>query len=332
MKRKYSLLSKKKSFSKNKKIIIFLVIVCLIALAIILPIVLNCGNICEESPSRCFKCKRKKGKEENETFIPKDIENKNIGVYLVNGQSNSVNASKYSDTRTFNNQDKVHVFYKGKTYNMENPLAGSEGKTDCVWKLLGEKMIEDNKHDHVVFAITGCGGACTKALLKHKKKFAKVYKDLIKKYDEIDGILYHQGESDSGLHKIKNTNDENEIRSSEYYKDFNTLMKPMVDNGYAKNKIYVSRVTMGCKYLNKKNINKNKKNIILDPMLGAIQDVLRDEYNAGPNTDTIGLIDRYDNCHFNDEGLNKHAKLWFKVLYPNTTDERLNELFPKLNL
>ena len=32
---------------------------------------------------------------------------------------------------------------------------------------------------------------------------------------------------------------------------------------------------------------------------------------------------------FNDEGLNKHAKLWFKVLYPGTTDERLNELFPE---
>lgn len=327
MKRKYSLLSKKKSFSKNKKIIIVLVIVCLIALAIILPIVLNCGNICDKVPTRCFKCTRNKGKQENETFIPKDIENKNIGVYLVNGQSNSVNYGKYSDTRTFNNQDKVHVFYKGKIYNMNNPLTGSEGKLDCVWKLLGDKMIEDSKHEHIVFALTGCDGACIKALLKHKKKFTNVYKDLIKKYGKIDGILYHQGESDSGSHKIKNTNDENEIRSSEYYKDFNTLMKPMVDDNYSKDKIYVSRVTMGCKYV-LKDVNKENTELILDPMLGAIQDVLRDEYNKGPDTDTLGLIYRFDNCHFNDEGLNKHAKLWFKVLYPNTTDERLNVLFP----
>jgi len=322
MKRKYSLLSKKKSFSRNKKIIIFSVIVCLIALAIILPIVLKKKNNC--LPQDGIRCQRNKGKQE--TFIPKDIENNNIGVYLVNGQSNSVNYGKYSDTRTFNNQYNVHVFYKGKTYNMNNPLAGSEGKLDCVWKLLGEKMIEDRKHDHVVFALTGCGSACIKDLLKYKEYFEDAYTELVEKYGKIDGILYHQGESDSGSHKIKNTNDENEIRSSEYYKDFNTLMKPMVDDNYSKDKIYVSRVTMGCKYV-LKDVNKENTELILDPMLGAIQDVLRDEYNKGPDTDTLGLIYRFDNCHFNDEGLNKHAKLWFKVLYPNTTDKRLNVLF-----
>ena len=331
MKRKYSLLSKKKSFRRNKNIIIILVIVCLIALAIILLLTLNiCGSICEGGPNMCFKCKRNKGKKENETFIPNNVENKNIGVYLVNGQSNSVNQGLYSDLRTFENQDKVHVFYKGKTYNMNNPLAGSYGSKDCVWKLLGDKMIKDKKHEHVVFVLTGCGGACIKALLKHKKKFVNVYKELKNKYGKIDGIFYHQGEANSGLHKINNIKDRNEIKSSEYYKDFNTLMKHMVDDNYSKDKIYVSRVTMECYYY-LKDVNKNKK-LKLDSTLEPIQDVLRDEYNAGPDTDTIGLIDRFDNCHFNDEGLNKHAKLWFKALYPDTTEGRLNELFPVLNL
>jgi len=35
---------------------------------------------------------------------------------------------------------------------------------------------------------------------------------------------------------------------------------------------------------------------------------------AGPDTDTIGLSDRYDGCHMAESGLIRHAELWIKAL------------------
>src|SRR5262249_22577875 len=44
---------------------------------------------------------------------------------------------------------------------------------------------------------------------------------------------------------------------------------------------------------------------VVDPRLGIF---------AGPDTDTIGFSDRYDNCHMAESGLIKHAKLWIEIL------------------
>jgi hypothetical protein len=35
---------------------------------------------------------------------------------------------------------------------------------------------------------------------------------------------------------------------------------------------------------------------------------------AGPDTDTIGLSDRYDGCHMAESDLIRHAELWIKAL------------------
>jgi hypothetical protein len=35
---------------------------------------------------------------------------------------------------------------------------------------------------------------------------------------------------------------------------------------------------------------------------------------AGPDTDTIGVADRYDGCHMAQSGLIKHASLWVEAL------------------
>jgi hypothetical protein len=34
----------------------------------------------------------------------------------------------------------------------------------------------------------------------------------------------------------------------------------------------------------------------------------------GPDTDTLGTLDRYDGCHFSAAGLDRHAELWLTVL------------------
>lgn len=35
---------------------------------------------------------------------------------------------------------------------------------------------------------------------------------------------------------------------------------------------------------------------------------------SGANSDTLGYEMRFDNCHFNQQGLAEHAQLWFKAL------------------
>ena len=37
----------------------------------------------------------------------------------------------------------------------------------------------------------------------------------------------------------------------------------------------------------------------------------------GPNTDLIGLEDRYDDCHFSGRGLQKHSEGWVKAIKSN---------------
>lgn len=39
-----------------------------------------------------------------------------------------------------------------------------------------------------------------------------------------------------------------------------------------------------------------------------------DNIYIGPNTDMLGAEYRYDNIHFNYEGLKKHAEMWIKIL------------------
>lgn len=35
---------------------------------------------------------------------------------------------------------------------------------------------------------------------------------------------------------------------------------------------------------------------------------------AGPDTDALGLAERYDGCHFSSEGLDRAAALWLEAL------------------
>ena len=51
----------------------------------------------------------------------------------------------------------------------------------------------------------------------------------------------------------------------------------------------------------------------------AAQIALRDPAGriyAGPDTDTLGLGDRYDGCHFSTEGTEKAAGLWWEAIRP----------------
>jgi hypothetical protein len=50
---------------------------------------------------------------------------------------------------------------------------------------------------------------------------------------------------------------------------------------------------------------RDAQRALVDPSLGIF---------AGPDTDTIGLEDRFDGCHMAESGLVKHAELWVEVL------------------
>ena len=68
-------------------------------------------------------------------------------VALAFGQSHVANFGETPKTAT---QD-VYNYYDGKFYRAQDPLLGTDGASESVWTKLGDKLIERNLYDAVVF-------------------------------------------------------------------------------------------------------------------------------------------------------------------------------------
>ena len=114
------------------------------------------------------------------------------------------------------------------------------------------------------------------------------------RFGRVDGILFHQGESD------------NSLDTKDYYKNFNEFVNNLKQEGIEV-PIYLSRVSLCGE---KRPINQD---------LTDIQDQLINDFNLikeGPNTDLLSeKSDRLkDYCHFSLEGYDKFSDMWVKSL------------------
>jgi hypothetical protein len=105
--------------------------------------------------------------------------------------------------------------------------------------------------------------------------------------------LWHQGEA--------NVADD----PQEYKKAFLSVFSTIRRNGvYAP--IYVAEATI-CGGKDYESLRTAQHNLV-DPAKGIF---------AGPNTDEIGLDERYDKCHFSSEGAERHAEMWYQIIDSN---------------
>ena len=224
----------------------------------------------------------------------------NTGVFISYGQSNSENCGEIG----YYVVNEVFQFFNDSTFVYSDPSLGGICRDSfgggSVWGLVGDKLIEEKTFGQVVFSMNGWGGTTMKELGEGElySYFKKNYFSLIENFGKVDGILFHQGESN---HKNLEGNDN-------YYEEFHKFYRRMNRDGITA-KFYLSK-TSYCDEGRGYGIDENLLNI-QDKIITDFNNVFR-----GPNTDElISSKDRLqDQCHFSLFGYNKFAELWVKAI------------------
>lgn len=211
-------------------------------------------------------------------------------VYVTYGQSNSVSSSQPG----YESSQNVYMSLDGKVYQYSDPVIGGTGGNGSVWGRVGD-LLTNRSSSKVVFVSLGWGGASLEELTyEHQYDFfEKQLKIALDTFGKIDGILFHQGESN---HSRLNG-------SETYYNDFITL-KTKIDS-IAEIPIYLSQVSL-CQSES-------------DTTLISIQEKLINELSGvlkGPNSDLLNHS-KYrlpDYCHFSGEGLDELANMWVEAI------------------
>jgi hypothetical protein len=89
--------------------------------------------------------------------------------------------------------------------------------------MVGDKLIENGKHDKVVFSNNGWQGRHIEELKSEPyiTYLIKNYDELIAKYVKVDAILFHQGE----------VNHSSKFGNENYYTDFKILIQNLKERG-----------------------------------------------------------------------------------------------------
>jgi hypothetical protein len=226
-------------------------------------------------------------------------------VALVYGQSNSANSGQAK----YNPKRDVYVYYEGKCYTANDPLPGPNGNGGTVWGRLGDKLIDAGLFDKVLLVAVGVGGTNMARWTPTGDLYPRVL-DALKSLDahgvKITHILWHQGESDNGMHTTKD-NYKNMFMSM-----LNDLRKRGVDAP-----MYVAVATRCQGALEGFEIQQAQRELV-NPALKIYPGAFSDEL--------ISMDDRQDACHFSDSGLDKHANLWLNVIkYSGEVPKKSNE-------
>lgn len=235
------------------------------------------------------------GRNLNIEFYSKKLidRSKKTGIYITYGQSNSANSGEYG----YIVKNDVFQFILGETFVYEDPSLGATGSGGSVWGMVGDKLIEKNIYEQVVFANSAWSNKTIEDL-KSGHEFEYLinnYNSLIKKFGRVDGILFHQGESDNNDMGVKN-----------YYKNFVELIESLKQEGVFI-PIYLSRASL----CGNNSINKDLTNI---------QNQLINDFDIikkGPDTDLLILKSERLNgyCHFSLEGYQKFSDMWVQSIF-----------------
>lgn len=216
---------------------------------------------------------------------------KNTGIYITYGQSNSANHGEIG----YEVKNEVYESVFGHEYKYLDPSYGGTGLGGSVWGMVGDKLIENSIHDKVIFS--NCGWSALKIEQLNDLQFIRClimnYHALITKFGRVDGILFHQGESNNSSGGLEN-----------YYFEFLNLLSVLKSFGI-QIPIYLSRVS----YCKERQINEQ----LIEIQNNLISDF--EMIKEGPNTDKIiGKEFRFDHCHFTLKGFDMFSDMWVDIL------------------
>lgn len=215
-------------------------------------------------------------------------------VALVFGQSNAANGGESPGQA----HPGVYEFYKGRIYAARDPLLGAEGKGGSVWLHLGGLAIDRGMFDAIILVPIAVGGS----KVARWAPGGSLHRWLLSVIDETRAagldfthLLWLQGEADA----MGGTSEE------EYRERFRAMLAAVRAKGIAA-PIYVARASRCGRSRPNDEIRRAQSGVI-DKESGVLE---------GPDTDTLGLAERYDGCHFSKEGLQRAAELWLQAITP----------------
>ena len=221
---------------------------------------------------------------------------KNMGkgrlmVALVFGQSNSAN---FGLTRK-RSAHGVYSFYNGKCYLAADPLPGAGGRGGSIWTRLGDMVVASGLYDRVLFVSVGAEATKVSDWRPGGRMHYRLASGLrgpIASGFEFTHLIWMQGEHDA----IEGTT------RAAYKEDFEVMLRALRSGG-VDTPVLVSLTTL-CGKFESNDIRRAQRQIAKDNP-GVFH---------GPDTDALGRKFRYDDCHFNDEGLEAAARAWFEAI------------------
>jgi hypothetical protein len=224
-----------------------------------------------------------------------------LGVFIGYGQSNSDCCGEDPGQKT-KHEANHFMHYAGESYTYQEPMLGAFCRGSCPYSEIGAQLLDSGKYDQVVFATAGLPGAALKVIsgpglfgdvhdYEVFEYFVATFESMRAKYGKVDGVLFHQGESDAG-------------NAAAYSATFEEMLDNLRESGIEAPalRMYVSVATVCTGDAS--------------PDLQAVQRELADieGVEEGPNTDELGFEFRYDRCHFSHEGFEKIAEKWLEKL------------------
>ncbi len=213
-------------------------------------------------------------------------------VALVFGQSNAANSGETLGAEV----PGVYEFYRGRLYRARDPLLGADGDRGSVWMRLGKTAIESKAFDTVVLVPF----AFSATEISRWAPGGNLHEPLLSLMTQARAsgmafthLLWHHGEADA----LANTPLE------EYEAALRALIASIRSHGVDA-PMYVAMSTR-CGRTRPNGSIRQAQSAVVDGEAGIL---------PGPDTDSLGLAERYDGCHFSTEGLDRAAELWLQVI------------------
>lgn len=233
------------------------------------------------------------------TEVPREtVAGKRTMVVLAFGQSNAANGGETPGVE----HPATYEFYNGRLYAARDPLLGADGNGGSIWLRLAAKAVESGEFDAVVLVTIALstteiarwapGGSLHEALL------ARIEKAQASGLN-FSHLLWHQGEADARLG----------TGEAQYRESFLAMLAAIRKAG-THAPVYVA-VASRCGKVRPYEAVRNAQIGLRDSAAGIF---------GGPDTDALGFGDRYDGCHFSNEGMEKAAGLWWEAIQQSATD------------
>jgi hypothetical protein len=228
------------------------------------------------------------------TMVAKDeIRRGRTTTILIFGQSNGANSGAVAYTpihRVLN-----FNLFDGNCYVARDPLLGATEANGNFASRMADTLIARGFCDTAVLVPISVGGSrieeWTTGGVRHRRLQVAIKRTLDAGL-VFTHLLWHQGESNAG--------EGADYRA--YVDSFMNIHRALRSYGVTA-PVYVAQASV---------CNSSPNETIRSAQRALVDQ--SHEISAGPDTDTIGLEDRFDGCHMAESGLVKHAELWVEVL------------------